>query len=238
MKVKILAALKTKFTGVQDAILGRVADKLLSSGKVKKEEDVATAVDGVTFDEVLTMYGDSRANEAATTAVRSYEQKHNLKDGKPTEKAAETTVVKTETQADNANANNGGGEEKAPAWASVIVDTVNKLSERMNAYEQGRTTESRRSQLETAIASLPDALRKAYLRTPVESQTDQEFTTLLADITNEVAEIERSGRAAGAVTGRPLGSGKTATAGSGNTQTPSGEATDAEVEAVVAKLNI
>lgn len=41
MKAKVLAALKPKFEGVQDAILGRVADKLVSSGKVAKEEDVA-----------------------------------------------------------------------------------------------------------------------------------------------------------------------------------------------------
>ena len=82
MKAKVLAALKPKFEGVQDAILGRVADKLVSSGKVAKEEDVATAVAGVTFQSILVNYGDSRADEAEKTAVRNYEKKHNLTDGK------------------------------------------------------------------------------------------------------------------------------------------------------------
>ena len=83
MKQAILTALNGKFTGVSAAILGRVADKLISSGKVTKEEDVANVVAGVTFQQVLEQYGDSRADEAQKSAVKNYEKTHNLKDGKP-----------------------------------------------------------------------------------------------------------------------------------------------------------
>lgn len=239
MKVKILAALKTKFTGVQDAILNRVADKILSGGKVTKEEDIATAVDGVTFQQVLEMYGDSRANEASATAVRNYENTHHLKDGKPTEGAGAGTTppATTTTEKPAATTTTGGGEEKVPAWAQQLIDGLKSTNDRLTAFEKGRTTESRRSQLDAIIGKLPESLRKAYSRTPVESQTDEEFASLLADVTNEVAAIETETRAQGAVTGRPLGAGRTSAAGAGS-GTGNGEATDAEVDAVVAKLNI
>lgn len=80
MKTKILEALKTKFVGVDVKILDKKATQL--SKTVQKEEDIKTAVDGVTFQDILTLYGDSRADEAQKTAVKNYEKKHHLKDGK------------------------------------------------------------------------------------------------------------------------------------------------------------
>lgn len=44
MKQGIITALNAKFGGVSANIIGRVADKLISSGKVKKTEDVETAI--------------------------------------------------------------------------------------------------------------------------------------------------------------------------------------------------
>ena len=76
----ILEQLKTKFSGVSEDILGRVAKKL--AGTAKTEEEVKTAVDGVTFQQLLESYGDSRANDATKTAEMNYEKKHGLKDGK------------------------------------------------------------------------------------------------------------------------------------------------------------
>ena len=61
----------------------------------------------------------------------------------------------------------------------------------------------------------------------------------MADVTNEAAAIETDTRAQGAVIGRPLGAGRTSAAGAGaGSGGGNGEATDAEVDAVVAKLNI
>ena len=55
-------ALTTKFPGVSATILGRIADKLAKTAVTA--EDVKTTVDGVTFQQVLESYGDSRATEA------------------------------------------------------------------------------------------------------------------------------------------------------------------------------
>ena len=51
MRKEILDALKAKFTGVSDAILGRIADKLAKTATTA--EQVATAVEGVTFQQAV-----------------------------------------------------------------------------------------------------------------------------------------------------------------------------------------
>ena len=83
MRQQILEALKAKFSGVSEKILGRIADKLAKT--VTTAEQVATAVEGVTFQQVLDSYGDSRATEAQQTAVHNYETKYGLKDGQKIE---------------------------------------------------------------------------------------------------------------------------------------------------------
>ncbi len=83
MKVKLLAALKTKFVGVDDAILDRIATKKAEG--LTDESQITSIVDGISFSDVLTSYGDFRAGDATSTSVRNYEKKHNLKDGKPIE---------------------------------------------------------------------------------------------------------------------------------------------------------
>ena len=80
MKVKLLAALKTKFVGVDDAILDRIATKKAEG--LTDESQITSIVDGISFADVLTSYGDYRAGDASNSAVRNYEKKHNLKDGK------------------------------------------------------------------------------------------------------------------------------------------------------------
>lgn len=84
MYQQILDALKKKFAGVNDKILERMAKKMAKT--TKTEDEVQTAVDGVTFQQIIDSEGDRRANEATDTAVRNYETKHNLKDGKPVAK--------------------------------------------------------------------------------------------------------------------------------------------------------
>lgn len=80
MKEKILALLKTKFPGVDEATLSRIAEK--KAVGVTDESQLQTIADGVGFQDVLNSYGDFRANTAVTSAVSNYEKKLGLKDGK------------------------------------------------------------------------------------------------------------------------------------------------------------
>ena len=83
MKKEILEALTTKYQGVSSSVLDRIANKLAKT--VNTAEEVKTAVDGVTIQQVIDSYTDSRVTEASETArknaVNDYESKYGLKDG-------------------------------------------------------------------------------------------------------------------------------------------------------------
>ena len=147
---EIFALLKTKFDGVDDATIGRVADKL-----AKTATDASAAVDGCTFAQVLEMYGDSRATEASLSAVRNYERKHGLKDGKAIE------VQKQAQQQQNAqpqDGNNGGGE-----FAELLRELKSQnelLKARLDGIEAKSITKTRIGEIGKIVEKLPEALRK------------------------------------------------------------------------------
>lgn len=199
MKQQILTALKAKFVGVSDAILDRVATKLAQT--VTTAEQVQTAVDGVTFQQVLESYGDSRATQATQTAVHNYETKYGLKDGvKVTPPETQPPVVPPVTPPVTPPA---GGAKTVPAWAQALIDSNNSLKNELAQMKTARTTETRKQQISTLIEKLPENLRKAYSRTPVDGLTDEQFTALVGEITTEVGDIQSSIQQKGAVFGKP-----------------------------------
>lgn len=226
MRQQILDALKTKFAGVSDKILGRIADKLAKT--VTTQEQVQTAVDGVTFQQVLESYGDSRATEASQTAVRNYETTHGLKDGK--------VVKKADDDDDDKNKGKGDGDEDIPKWAQALIESNKNLAEQVKTMQGEKITASRREQLSKIISALPPAVKKAYERTPVDTLSDEEFETLKSEITTEAAEIAKETASKGVVFGKPTIQGGTKTQQSGNGGEK--EATDDEAKAVVDKLGI
>lgn len=197
MKEKILAALKAKIQGSNANILNRIAEKLAKT--VTTDEQVTTAVAGVTQEliEVMESYADSRATEAAQTATQNYEIKFGLKEGKPigTEPQSEKGVTTTTEQT--------GGTETVPAWAQQLIESNKTLSERLNKMDGERTTATRRQQLSAVYQKLPENLRKPYERISVDALSDDEFTTLVGEVTSEVDGLVQSLGAKGAVFGRP-----------------------------------
>ena len=211
MKSQILEALKAKFVGVSEAILSKYAEKLAK--KVLKEEDVATAVEGVTFQQILDSYGDSRATEASQTAVSNYEKKHGLKDGKAIEGG--------EPQNQNQQP------DDVPAWAKALIDDNKRFKEMFESNAKERVTASRKQKLNAVIEKLPASLRKAYERTSIDTLTDEEFDTLITEVEAEVGEIGNNIQARGAVIGQPP---------KVHNKTTQNTASEAEVDAVVGKL--
>lgn len=213
MKSQILEALKAKFVGVSEAILSKYAEKLAK--KVLKEEDVATAVEGVTFQQILDSYGDSRATEASQTAVSNYEKKHGLKDGKAIEGGAPQ------------NQNQQPDPKDVPAWAQALIEDNKRFKEMFEGDKKERLTASRKQKLNAVIEKLPASLRKAYERTSIDTLTDEEFDTLITEVEAEVGEIGNNIQARGAVIGQPP---------KVHNKTTQNTASEAEVDAVVGKL--
>ena len=193
MKERILAALKAKFTGVSADILDRIAAMLVKT--VTTEEQVATAVEGVTEDliNVIEGYGDSRATGAQKTAVLNYERKYGLKDGAKIAKEDIKPDPKTTQERD----------DQTPAWAQALIDSNKQLTERLNKMEGERTTESRRAELNGIINRLPENQRKGYQRISVDGLSDEEFTKLKGEVTTEVEDLVKTTGAKRAVFGRP-----------------------------------
>lgn len=187
MRKEILDQLKTKFPGVSESVLGRIADKLAKTATTA--EQVKTAVEGVTIQQVIESYTDSRVTEATQTAVRNYEDKHGIKDGKPVENPTQPTGGEQPTA-------NQGGAGDTPAWAKTLIARIDKI-------ESDRTTTSRKEQLNALISKLPENLRKVYDRYPVEKYSEEEFSTLIADVTTEVEGFANDEAAKGGVFGKP-----------------------------------
>lgn len=200
MKKEILEALTTKFPGVSASILGRIADKLAKTATTA--EQVKTAVEGVTIQQVIESYGDSRATEASNTArenaVKDYESRYGLKDGV---KVTNNTNNGGEQPTGGSATNPTGGDE-TPAWAKTLLERIGRL-------ETSKTTETRKQQLNAIIGKLPETTRKAYERLPLDKYSDEEFTTMLGEVTTEVEGIVDETQARGGVFGKPSATGGT-----------------------------
>lgn len=200
MRKEILDALKAKFSGVSDSVLGRIADKLAKTATTA--EQVKTAVEGVTIQQVIESYGDSRATEASNTArenaVKDYESRYGLKDGV---KVTNNTNNGGEQPTGGSATNPTGGDE-TPAWAKTLLERIGRL-------ETSKTTETRKQQLNAIIGKLPETTRKAYERLPLDKYSDEEFTTMLGEVTTEVEGIVDETQARGGVFGKPSATGGT-----------------------------
>lgn len=221
MRKEILDALKAKFTGVSESILGRIADKLAKTAST--QEQVTTAVEGVTFQQVLESYGDSRATEAQQTAVSNYEKKHGLREGQKVEGGAPKTEPEKNTPP-------AGGGDLASQITEAVKAAVKPLQDEIAALKTGKVTETRKQKLDAIISKLPEDLRKPYARTPVNDMSDEEFEALTGEIQTDVEGLVTATTVRGAVFGRPAGGAQAGPKGK--------EATEEEASKVIERLGI
>ena len=207
MKGKILDALKAKFTGVSDTILDRVAEKLAKT--VTTEEEVKTAVDGVTFQQVLESYGDSRATEAQKTAVTNYEKKYGLKNGVKTE-----PEPKPDPKPDPNDPNGGQGGKNKPAggddtpeWAKQLIETNKLLQERLTKIETEKQTNGRKGQLTAILAKSPESIKARYEKdfARMTFNDDDDFNAWIGEVKTDVEKINADFVKKGGVVGGPKG---------------------------------
>lgn len=213
MKKEILEALTAKFPGVSASVLGRIADKLAKTATT--QEQVTTAVEGVTIQQIIDSEADRRVTEGNATARRNaiadYEKQHGLKDG-----------VKVQTQKeDEHNQNEKPPKEEIPKWAQTLMEEVKSL-------KSSRVAETRKARMESLTGKLSENMRKAYARIPLDKYSDEEFETMLTEISAEVEGIADIENQEGGILGQPK-------SGNGG-QTK--KASDAETDAVADRICI
>lgn len=220
MKKEILEALKAKFQGVNDKILDRIADKLAKTAITA--EEVKTAVDGVTFQQVLESYGDSRATEAQQTAVTNYEKKHGLKDGKKVE--GEEKPKPNEKPKEEKT-------EDMPEWAKSLVETNKAMAEELAAMKGEKVANTRKASLDAILKDAPETVRTRYEKdfSRMTFKDDDDFKGWIDEITPDVEKITTDFSSKGGVVGRPKTGGA---GGTGAEKNPYLEARIKEREAV------
>ena len=181
---QILAGLKTKFQGVEDATLQRIASKKAEG--VTDESKVNSIVEGISFQDVLTSYGDYRADGAQKTAVSNYEKKHNIKDGKPIEEPKPQDPLPTPTPQSNPT-------EQVPAWAQSLIDSNKTLSEKLSAMD-AKTKADERNQQIAAVAKSFGIPEYVYKGKQIDDNVDlnQYFTDVKQEMQNGGFQFAKS----------------------------------------------
>lgn len=177
---QILAGLQQKFSGVDTATLTRIATKKAEG--VTDETQVNSIVEGISFQDVLTSYGDFRAGDARITAVANYEKKHNLKDGKPIKEPEEKKDEKKDDKKD-----------EVPAWAQALIDSNKSLSEKLTAYETEKAQAQRNSQI-SAVAKkygIPEFMLKDR-NIPENTDLDTYFKDMKQDMSNNGFQFSKA----------------------------------------------
>lgn len=182
---QILAALKTKFQGVEDATLQRIASK--KSEGVTDESKVNSIVEGISFQDVLTSYGDYRADGAQKTAISNYEKKHNIKDGKPVE---ETKPQQPQIPAPTPQPKPA---EEVPAWAQSLIDSNKTLSEKLAAMDAKTKADIRYQQIDNVAKSfgIPEFAYKGK-QIADDADLNQYFTDLKQEMQNSGFQFVKS----------------------------------------------
>jgi len=177
MKKQILEALKAKFEGVSDAVLNRIADKLAKT--VTKEEDVTTSVEGVTIQQVLDSYGDSRATEASQNAVTNYEKKHNLKDGNKVQQSGGAPDPKDEPNPDPTDI------------AGIIQKAITPLVNEINSLKAGNVAKTRKQILEEKLANVNPKLKAKALKDfdKMDFKDEEEFNAHVEETIADLGEF-------------------------------------------------
>lgn len=214
MKQTIIDLLKTKFEGVDESILSRIAETKAAK-TIKTEEEAQAFVEELTLTQLFNSYGDIRSTEAQRTAVSNYEKKHGLKDGKKVNAGDDPNTPGDEDNNDD-----------MPAWAKALIDSNKALANEVSTMKAEKNTASRKQRLDAIINQLPERDRRGYARTSFADLSDEDFDTLLDEISSEVEETLKETRTTGAVFGAPFQRQQ----GDRNRK---GEATKEETDAVV-----
>lgn len=174
---QILAGLQTKFSGVDAAILTRIATKKAEG--VTDVSQVNSIVEGVGFSDVLNSYGDFQANTAVTSAVTNYEKKHGLKDGKPIENPNPQPTPQPAPQP-------APQDDMATIIANAVSAAVKPLSDKLTQLETEKTQATRQEQViaKAKEYGIPETLAKRY-----SIPDDADLDTYFKDAKQELANV-------------------------------------------------
>ena len=217
----ILDSLKTKFAGIDEKVLNRIA--AIAVKTVKSEEEAKTYVEELTLQQVIDSYTDSRTTDAQEKAVKSYEEKFGLKDGKKADSTEEPGGEGGEggnggAVDDGKNGGEGKDGEKVPAWAKALIQSNNSLKEELSALKAGKVADTRKGTLEALLKDAPEMTRNTLMKNfnRMQFKDDADFEEWVEEITPDIEEATTSQAASDGVVGRPKSGASTGKEGQPN----------------------
>lgn len=214
----ILDSLKTKFEGIDEKVLSRIAGIAVKT--VKSEEEAKSYVEELTLQQVIDSYSDSRATDAQEKAIKSYEEKHGLKEGKKADSAEEPGSEGGEAGKGGATGKDGEGKdaEKVPDWAKALIQSNNALKEELSVLKAGKVADTRKATLDALLKDAPEKTRNTFMKNfnRMQFKDDADFEEWVEEITPDVEEATTSQAASDGVVGRPKSGASTGKEGQAN----------------------
>lgn len=215
MKNKLIALLKTLYAskGFNAKELESLADLVISQNSLTEE---STAEDLQTASEAAKPTADFVQSVASR-------QVSDVKKPKPADKPTDPAdPAKPEPTPDD-----------MPAWAKALVQSNEALSKSLQALQAEKVGNTRRDQYAKALEGTSDAFKAKALKDfdRMTFKDDEDFTSYLADATEDAKGFIQDEANGGLGGDRPNGSG-------GEANKNKKEATEAEVDAAFANLKI
>lgn len=216
-KVQILAALKVKYPGMSNELLGLLADKL--SAKITEEDKVQAGVDELDnlpipvseFATFLQKESDRRVTEATKTHEKTLREKFDFK-----EKGGGGNPPKEEVK---------GGDD-------VQTKLLNQVAALATKLEEMEKKEKRQGLQDTFIKKLTEKkIPVSFARGRLIESEDQ-IDTMLAEAETEYTELKQS------LINEELGEAKPPIGGTPGPKGKNKPATEKELEAVLDNLKI
>lgn len=184
MKEKILALLLAKFAGVRKDGLMQLATAL--SLQATTDEEAATVVGKLTADQVNTFVTDWRkeADSEISKANKTYEDGLKRKYDFVDKKNQEAEPGKTELPE---------GTIDAKAIQSMIAEAVKAvvvpLQQKIEAFEVGTTSQSRRTHIEKELEGTPETFKQKILKdfSRMKFDNDEAFNAYAAETKEDVS---------------------------------------------------
>jgi hypothetical protein len=140
MKDKILAFLKYKIPGGQESFLKEVADDFES--EIKEDKDIETVITAGVIKSIIKSqkFLQTETDRRLTEGIKTYETKHNLKDGKPIEAPKPPEPPKPPT-------------DDMPAWGKEILELNKKLVGEITAIKDEKKQTDLQSKLKAKLVT-------------------------------------------------------------------------------------
>jgi myosin heavy subunit len=170
---QILALLVAKFSGVRKDGLTQMARNI--SLLATTDTEVQALIDKLEVNKVTEIVKDYRTevDKEVTTATKTHEtnlrKKYDLKD-------------KAEPDPEPGKGKTPEGDD-TPAWAKSLLETNQKLTERLNGLEAGKVKQTRLQTLEEKLKDVPAAYKADKLKdfNRMGFDTDEAFTEYLTE---------------------------------------------------------